>query len=197
MVDLRRGLSPAQLAALDDVIHPVLLAFVDWPDDPVYAHSGVGTITWAGHDFLGVGDMAGFDLPSEAADGVTASEAILSLIGAPADLNGRLDDAIRGRAVDLWIGFLTDRPDRSSTLIGEPLSLFSGTLDGLDLTSTVDQGALSHEARLAIATGPGARSMASISHSDEDQRRRHPEDTAGRLVILSWARAQKLTWPES
>ena len=196
-MDLKRGLSPAQLSAMAGPVYPILFAHADWPDDPVYAHTGKGTITWGGQDWVGVGQLGGVEVPAEASGTVATAEAILSLAGVPADLDGRADDVIRGRDVDLYLGFLTRRPDDSPELVGTPVDLFAGTMDGLDLAAAADGGRVLHSARVTVATGPGARSMASISHSDEDQRRLYPDDTAGRVVILAWALAQRMTWPET
>lgn len=203
-MDLKRGLSFAMLDAIAQPFHPVLLGHVDWPDAPVFAHTGVGPIAFAGREWRGVGPYGAVDVPAEPLGGVVASEASLSLIGVPADLDGLADDVIRGRDVSLFLGVVAGRPggvDGAQTsgpgnsLLGDPISLFAGTMDGLDLTATAQDGAVLHEARVAVATGPSARAMAAISHSDEDQRRRYPDDSAGRLVILAYARAQKLTWP--
>lgn len=196
-MDLRRGLTADQLAALAGPIYPVLFAFADWPDDPVHAHSAVGTITWGGHDWIGIGPLGGVSIAAEEAGGIVPAQAVLTLIGAPADLDGRADDAIRGRVVRLYIGLLTGRPGDSTTLIGDPVDLFAGHMDVLDLAAESAETGVSHTAAVTVVTGPSARSRATIYHSDEDQRASYPGDTAGLLVALAWARAQKLTWPET
>lgn len=197
-MDLTRGVPPATLAVMAGVFHPVLFAYLDWPDAPVHVHSATGPITWGGHEWKGVGPLGGVDIPSESMGGVAAVEAALSLIGVPADLDGLADDQIRGKAVEVYLGTLAARPgDGGPVLIDDPVSLFFGTMDVLDLSASQEGANVSHTATVTAATGPSARSMASISHSDEDQRRAFPGDTAGRLVILSYAKAQKLTWPEN
>ena len=205
-MDLKRGLSEDFKAAISGPFHPILFAHVDWPAAPVFAHTGVGQITVAGHDWVGVGPLGGVDVPAEMMGGVVTTEAVLSLVGVPADLDGLADDAIRSRDVDLFIGVVVGRPGGSdgkqtsgagNTLRGVPVSIFAGTMDGLGLFAARQGDTIVHEAQLQVATGPGARSMASVSHSDEDQRRHYPGDTAGRLIIMSYAYAQKLMWPEN
>ena len=202
-MDLKRNTSSAMMTALSGVFHPVFFAHLDWPLVPVYAHSGVGTIAWGGHNWTGVGPLGNVEIPPETVGGVVASEAILSLVGVPADLDGMIDDPIRARGVSMSLGVVAGRPGGHDgkqttgagvTLVADPVEVFAGTMDGLDLDASMSEGAVNHEARVTVITGPSARSMASITHSDEDQRRRHPTDTAGRLVILAFAKAQKLIW---
>jgi len=202
---LKRGVDPTLLASLSRGGYPVLFAYLDWPDAPVRAHSGVGEVTWGGQTWRGVGTLGNVEIPAEAGE-IAAVEAILSLAGVPADLDGYADDAIRGRVVELHLGGMAGRPGGhdgrqttgpGSTLVGVPVSLFSGLMDALTLSASATDEGVDHEARVAAATGQEARSSASISHSDEDQRRKHPGDTAGRLTIMAYAKAQRLTWPES
>lgn len=204
-MELRRGVDPALLAALSRGGYPVLFAWLDWPDAPVWAHTGVGPITWGGKTWQGVGTVGNIQLPEEGAE-IAAVEAILSLAGVPADLDGYADDTIRNRSMTLHIGAVQGRPGGhdgkrttgpGSTLVGQPTQLFSGILDILTLTASATDEGVEHEAQVSVLTGQEARSMASLSHSDEDLRRKHPADTAGRHTIMAFARAQKLTWPET
>lgn len=205
VVILRRGVDPATLAAFRQGSYPVLFAWLDWPDAAVWAHSGVGIINWGGRAWRGVGTVGNVQIPEEGAE-IAAVEAILSLAGVPADLDGYADDAIRNRSVMLYIGAVRGRPGGASgkemvglgnTLVGEPVQLFSGIMDMLTLTASATDEGVEHEAQVTVLTGQEARSMASLSHSDEDQRRRYPADTAGRHTILAYAKAQKMHWPET
>ncbi|MFB2530718.1 hypothetical protein ACEYYA_00955 [Paracoccus sp. p3-h83] len=202
---LTRGVPAPMLAALSGVIHPVILVWIDWPGAPVRAHSGVGTITALGQSWSGVGPLGGVDVPPESA-GIAAVEAGLTLAQVPADLDGLIDDQIRGRSVALYLGALAGRPGGASgadtagqgnTLIAAPVLLFSGLAGQLALTASAAGVQVTHDAHLSVITGQEARSGAAVHHSDEDQRRRYPADTAGRLVIMAIARAQKMTWPQS
>lgn len=205
-MELTRGVSPAVMSALQGPVYPILMAHLDWPDAPVRAHTGVGDIVWGGYTWRGVGPVGSMDVPSEAMGGVVSVDAVLSLVGVPADLDGMADDKIRSRPVDVYIGIVSGRPGGhdgrqtsgpGSTLVGDPISLFSGTMDGLSLEAQQSGVDVEHTASVTVTTGPSARSMATVYHSDEDQRRHYPSDTAGRHLILSLARAQKLRWPEN
>lgn len=204
-MELRRGVAPALLDALARGGYPVLFAQLDWPDATVRAHTGVGPIIWGGHQWLGVGMLGAVELPEESSE-VAAVEAILSLAGVPADLDDYADDVIRGRSVTLYLGATLGRPGghdgqqtvgEGSTLVAAPTQLFAGIMDALTQTTARTDDGVEHTVQVAAVTGQEARSMASVYHSDEDQRRAYPGDTAGRLVVLAYARAQKLTWPEN
>lgn len=204
-MELRRGVDPATLAAFRQGGYPVLFAWLDWPDDPVWAHSGVGPITWGGKTWKGVGMVGNVQIPEEGAE-IAAVEAVLALAGVAADLDGYADDTIRNRSMALHIGAVKGRPGghdgkqttgQGNALVGQPIQLFSGIMDMLTLTASGSDTGVEHEAQVTVLTGQEARSMASISHSDEDQRRQYPTDTAGRLTQMAYARAQRLTWPET
>lgn len=195
---LRRGVHAGLLAALSQGGYPILFVYLDWPDAAVYAHSGVGSITWGGQTWLGVGTLGNITIPEEGSE-IAVSEAVLALAGVPADLDGMVDDNIRNRTAEVYLGAVRARPGSNdgNSLIGTPVQLFSGLMDGINMADSATEDGVDHSVNIPIITGVEARSSASIEHSNEDQRRFYPSDTAGRLVILSYAKAQKITWPEN
>lgn len=198
-MELRRGLDAPTLTALASrrPLHPVLFAYLDWPDGVVRAHSGAQAITWGGQSWTGVGSHGSVDVPDEMA-GTAATEASVTLTGLSDAIEDRADDAIRNRTAALYMGFLADRPgEGAETLIGTPFDLFAGWMDGLSIPVEADERGLVHSAVVRIMSGQEARSPASVYHSDEDQKRHYPEDTAGRHLVHARAWAEKLRWPEN
>jgi len=202
-MDLRRGLPPAMLAAMAGIVHPIVFVHLDWPDVPVFAHSSTGDIIWGRRTWRGVGDFGSITLPDESADDMAATEASVSLRAGPEELDAFLDDAIRNRDATFYYGCMTDRPGTpGSVLVSDPVAVFHGTMDaaGMSFDPVIDdEGNIGVESSITVglATGPGARTSASVYHSDQDQARRQPGDTAGRLTALASIRAQDITWPES
>ena len=198
-MELRRGVHPDMLTRMNGPFTALMMVHADWPDEPVYVHSSVGNISYDDKTWRGLGPVGNVEMPAEAFGGVVATEAVMSLVGVPVDLDGRADDVIRGRTVETYFGVLQARPGEpgGTVLVGDPVRMFGGTMDWLDLTADASEDGVEHTAQVTVITGPGARSMASVFHSDEDQRRHYPGDTAGRHVILSVAKAQKITWPEN
>ena len=191
---LRRNIDPATLAELaKPVFNPVILVYLDWPDAPVRVHSNVGTLSWDGHDWHGVGQFGDIRMPEEDT-GLAAQPAETRLIGVPDELDQYLDDPIRNREGVLYFGTVTERD--GNTLVGEPFEMFAGYMDALRETVEVEDGRMRRDVLLSIASGPSQRSFAELFHTYEDQLRRFPTDTAGRLTINAEAERDKLTWPE-
>lgn len=193
-MELRRGVSPVLLAAMKKLFHPVVMVHLDWPNDPIWVHSGVGSINWDGQDWLGVGEMGGIKVPGEQT-GLAATDASLSLMGVPPEIYEREDDQIRGHVGEIYVGAVTE--NAGTKLIGDPVSLFSGSMDSMIFPVRLEDGELIHAIEVGIRAGVGARGIAQIVHSPEDQKANHPNDTAGRHLVNVRVEAEKLTWPES
>jgi hypothetical protein len=194
VVALKRNIHPATLAAMARTpIYPVVMIYLDWPTGPVRVHSNVGTITYDGHDWTGVGNFAGLQMPGEET-GLISQPAQLRLIGAPDELDQYLDDPIRDRDGEILFGLVTDRA--GNTLIGDPFSIFIGYMDAMRETVASEDGTLRRDLLIDVAGGPSQRAFTELYHTYEDQKREFPGDTAGRLVINAEAEREKLTWPE-
>jgi hypothetical protein len=194
-VDLTRGIAPEMLAALKGHFHPVLLVFVDWPDDPVFAHSGRGVIAWDAADWHGVGQFGSIDLPQEAT-GMMAQRATLTISGvSDDDINDIETATARNRACRILVGCVTE--PSGTVLIGEPVELWAGYVDAARLRIEAEGGDMVNAVRVEIGVGPSARARASVYHSAEDQASRFPGDTAGRHLIRIEAVTEAATWPET
>lgn len=204
---LKRGFTPQELISLDSHFHVNLMVFIDWPDDPIRFHLGQGTIAWGGHSWSGIGPLGSIDLPVEA-PGIAASTGQIRIVGFPVELEDIIDRRIRGVEVEIYLA-LMDETNRS-TLKASPIALFRAAISSTRLITSNLTGSdignqstdvpgtqdVYHTIEVDLTTGPSARAKASIYHTDEDQKLHYPTDTAGRLVILSRARAEKFKWPE-
>lgn len=196
-MDLTRKTPPALLAALSGpVFYPVVLADVDWPGARVLAHSNAGPITWGGRTFQGVGKFGAIDVGQETMSGVP-EEFSMALTCELAELAEYAETLIRGRDGAIYLGATETRG--GSDLIGA-VEIIAGTCDGLVLRSEVvgasGETVILYTLTVGFSTGPSYRSMAALSHSDADQRRSFPNDTAGRHLLAAQANAEKTLWPE-
>lgn len=200
-MELKRGVPTEMLDALRQTSYPIVFCFLDWPIVPLRVHTGVGDIIWGGQTWKGVGNLASLSVPAEQY-GMAVTEAELGLAGVPVDLDGFADDQIRNRLAQIYVGALTDRPggydgNQTDTLVSDPVLVMSGTMDALSLIASAFDGGVRHEAKLTVSTGQEARQRVTIYHSNEDQRSKHPTDTAGRFLIMAFAKAQKTLWPQN
>jgi hypothetical protein len=178
----RRDLHADTLAALQGPFYPVVLLYVDWPGDVVRVHSGLGVISWAGHDWQGVGAIDGaITLPGEES-GLASFEGILTLGGLPTEIDDYLRAASEGRDVDIWFGVVTERA--GNVLVGEPFPAFLGAVSGVEDEQSVGARGIS----VGITPGPSQRAQGSGVHSDADQKAQFVGDTAGRWTKAAFAR---------
>jgi hypothetical protein len=191
---LKRNIDPATLAALAQTpFYPVVFVYLDWPEGPVRVHSNVGTITWDGEDWTGIGNFGALEMPGEES-GLISQPAQLRLVGAPDELDQYLDDPIRDRDGEILFGVVTERA--GNVLIGEPFSIYIGYMDAMRDTVEAGDGVLRRDLIIDLAGGPSQRSYTDLFHTYEDQIRKHPNDTAGRLVQNAEAERDKMTWPD-
>lgn len=192
-MDLKRGVSPELLAAVSGPsFHPVVMVYLDWPGEAIHAHSGVGTITYDGHSWLGVGQFGQVQVGAEAMSGLPVDFS-LSLVCDLPELADYADAAIRQRAGAIYFGATTS--PGGNALIGAPVSMATGTMDTLVMRLDFAPDETVYQLSVGMRTGPGFRSSPAMTHSHEDQAARYPGDTAGLMLRAATARAEKTLWP--
>ena len=192
---VERDIHPDTYAEICDPagFNPVVMYFIDWPGDPIYAHGNRGTISWNSQSWTGIGNVSDIRLPSDEF-GMAAQEASFALLGLGDDLDTYLETDGRGAEATFYFGVVTERD--GNTLIGEPFRIFSGVINGArDVTEFMALG-YSRGGQLPLISGPSQRSTFSASHSHEDQSAAYPGDTGGRLLVNSEREAGRLRWPE-
>lgn len=196
-MDLTRGTpAPLMTALSGPYFHPIVLVDIDWPGARMRAHSNAGPLVFGGQTYTGVGKFGAVSLPGEGMEGIP-EEFTMSISCDLPELAVYADTQIRGRSGVVYLGATATRG--GTDLIGA-VDTISGTCDGSALRSEVTdedgQTVVVYTLTVTFSTGPSYRSMAAIAHSHEDQQRHYPGDTAGRLLILAEAEAQKTQWPE-
>lgn len=163
-------LSDASLVA--EIVKPVLYPFfalhVDLPD-PVYAWSGIGTITFEGHEWLGVGAFGSFGALEEVGDG-TAGQMSFTLSGIePSFYEYLIEQPYRNALSELWVGALNES---MTQVIAGPEMLFRGRLVASDLTDG-DQLAI----QITVERSSRDQTRQRVRrYTDAEQQRRYPGD---------------------
>lgn len=126
---------------LADALAPILLAFFDFQGGAVRVWSGVGSVTWGGNTYTGLGYL-GSVTPIEESTDVRANGVSFQVSGVPSALIATvLGDNYQGREVNLWLGSLNS----SGAIIADPYLLFSGRMDSVE----IDEGPETSVVRVA------------------------------------------------
>lgn len=161
---------PTDYAALTEgaVFRPALLVELDWPSGMVRCWSGLGTISWGGEDYLGVGDLGAFTPIEESTDG-RANGVALTLSGIPvANVANALANDAQGRAARLWIAALAD----DGTLAADPYLIFDGAID----TCTIEYGPETATISVNLEKELIDRRLQQRRYTHEDQQIEYPGD---------------------
>lgn len=183
---LTRDVDPALLAALAGHIHPVLLMEVELPAETIRAHSGIGTLAWGGHDWLGMDRLARFTAGLEGR-GLARSAATIEIVMDLPELLASSGAGARNGEVTAWWGVTTEAG--GTTLIGEPALYFAGYLDSWTRGIVRDGMSIKHGLSIGIMPGPGARDGFPVVHSPEAQEAAFAGDTGARHFVNAVKRA--------
>ena len=181
---MSRDITATNLAEINAAhLHGVILAKLEF-GTPVYCHSGIGTITYDGDDYLGVGQFGNISNATET-ELLRVTSMTLSLSGVDANLLSEgLDSGTYGDVVTLFVGYRQD----DGTLVDDPWVLWKGILE----YASIRQGAenviqLTAKYDLAVLDDKhGGR------FTDEDQQTRFTGDIGFQYVTDM--PGQKIRW---
>jgi hypothetical protein len=169
-----RNISATNLAEINaSHLHPVTLVKIEF-DEPVYAHSGIGTITFDGNDYIGVGKLGQID-GSKESEALRPTSLRITLSGID---DTRIAEALRsgnyGDKVTIYEGYRQD----DGTLVDDPIIVWKGKHEHSGVIAGDESSvSLTVQHDLAILDEKdGSR------FSDEDQQRRYPSDNAFQFV---------------
>jgi hypothetical protein len=141
---------------------------LDFASGHVRAHDGIGTLSWGGNDYDGVGQFGGIEIAEESID-LIAMPLRLKLSGVDASLVATaMDEVYQGRQATLYFGLV----DASThQLIDTPEVLWEGMMDQMtvNLADGVGEINLSCEHRLR-------REPRIARYTHEDMQLQYPGD---------------------
>lgn len=213
-----RDLTAEMVAELSsNNIHPILLAQLEFDSETLYMWSGTGTLTWAGNDYMGGGNLITVS-PMEETQDIEAKGIICTLNGIPATLIAvALLERTRGRPFRMWLGAIdadttTDyrllesgdirllesgdiRLLESSvdiapnTLIVEPYRMFTGLMDIMELNDDGETATI----RLSVESSQILNRRTRISHyTSEEQKKTYPDDLG--LDFINQLQDKEVVW---
>jgi hypothetical protein len=177
-----RDLTPAAIAAMAaGNVAPFYMVAIAFPSGTVYLWTGIGTVTWNGHDWLGVGNFGGVG-PITQTNDLTAEGTTLALSGVPAGLvSSAITEAQQNSPVDIWLGFF----DTTGGIIVSPVYVFSGHVDVPTIQDSADTVTLSITAENALIALQRASNR---RYTQDDQAIDFPDDKGFQYVsvIQQW-----------
>lgn len=197
-MNINRGAPPALIAAISQpTFNPVVLVHFDWPGEPLRAHTGVGTITWGGYDWTGVGGFGSINLSPEQMHSGSASELTMSIVSDFPDIERFTNTNIKGRLGEVFMG-ATSSPGGNDLIAATRMFVGRGVSSSFRTTfmSSDEEDITMYDLSVTVRSGISPRTPTVAHHSLEDQRRRYPGDTIGRHLILLLSTMQRMQWPE-
>ena len=153
-----------------EVVRPVTFAKLEFASSTIYAHDSIGTFTWGGQNWLGVGDFGSASGVEEGTD-IAPYRMTLTLSGLDPTISnigtaGTEDYYLRPATI--YMGFL----DEDEALIEDPDQIWSGKMDVMTITSgETDSISLTCESDLAkVQRSPD------LKYTHIQQLRRNPND---------------------
>lgn len=135
-------------ALKSQTVRIVMFAELDFSSGTVYVHDSIGTYTWGGNDWLGVGDFGSISSIEEGAE-ISAYSISLTLSALDSTMSSAaLTEDYFMRDVTIYMGVL----DEDDALIDTPVQVWSGFMDVMTITAGATGGdsiQLSCESELA------------------------------------------------
>jgi len=173
-------------AAQSPYVRPGIFVEVHFTTGPVYVWSGVGSKTWNGNTYTGVGSFGMLSTVEEGST-VQARGIVLTLSGIDSTLLGDiLADYAQGLPVVVSLGMF----DATGALVPNPICCFSGRTDQPTIDMNGDTAALS----IACENRLVEMNMNSSfrRYTNEDQQIAHPGDLA--FTQVNAIQQQTLYW---
>lgn len=179
---MSRGIDATNQAALAaSVVEGAFFCSIETAIDTLYFWSGIGTYSWNGHSWIGVGKLAKIVLPMETVE-VQAQGMTLILNGIPSDLlESAIDEMVQGKPVDLWLATF----DSAGAVQGNPIQVEGGYVDAV----SIDEGGEGSTIRVQVESEFIDMFRARIRrYTDADQQREYPGDLGFEYVAALQAK---------
>jgi hypothetical protein len=162
-------------AAVDVVVRPIALAFLDFQSGAVYANSTGFPIFWDGQEWDGVGQLGAIGPIEESIESKSTGLA-LTLSGVDAEnLAKAIGDRYQGRTGRVYIALL----DNAYEIIGEPVLSFEGPMDSMPVKVAGETISITVNITDGRADWEQPRT---VRYTNEDQQARYPGDKGFEFV---------------
>lgn len=147
----------------------VTFAMLDFASGVVRCHNGLGTYTWGGFDWVGVGDFGTVSSIEEGAD-VSPYGLTVSLSALDATMSGAAltEDYFR-RDVVIYLGALS----AIDTLIDDPIQMWAGFMDVMSITAGAESDVITLQCESELVAFDKA---SNLKYTTQTQQKFFPAD---------------------
>ncbi len=183
---MSRGLSSANAGQTEAVVaHPAAFFHGAFPSGDVRIWTGIGTLKWGGHDWIGAGALIKVS-GIEETSGVEASGVAVTLTGVPVELVSlAIREARQNSLGTILLGFVND----DGGLVADPEPVFTGLLDVPQIEDGAETCAITLSYENQMIDLQRAREW---RYTDESQKVLHPGDRA--FEYVAGIQDKKITW---
>lgn len=169
------------------VLRAELLVKMDFDADPLYAWTGIGSISWDGDTYAGVGDLASFARMEESSV-IRATGTVLILSGVKTSLISiALNSNYQGRKAEIYFAVL----DTSNAIVADPYRIFSGRMDVMEIENNGEEATISVSVENELIDLFKARVR---NYTPEDQKTLYPSDKG--LDFIVGIQDAEIIWKE-
>ena len=142
-------------------VYIITMAKLEFGSGTVYVHDGVGSVTFGGNTYLGVGKYGSFDIIDENVDTVARGIKV-TLSGVDATLVPIvMDEVYQGKPATFYVGFLNS----DMMFVADPEEIWSGRMDTMSITMDQNSAVISLSCEYRLRKEPVLARF-----TDEDQR---------------------------
>ncbi len=164
-----------------------LLVYVDHPDGAQFLWTGVGTLSYNGQDWDGVGRLGGIT-PIKRTSELAIQEVVMTLNGVPPDAATWLSSNVRNRQAQAWLACID-----KGKVVPEPMQVVELVLDFQ--TFSIDDNGIASISLNALSGFVTLERAIRDVWSEQDQKTRFPDDTGfNQLTLLQ---NQEVKWTVS
>ena len=173
-----RRVSAAVLAAMRSrTARLALMADIDHPDGRLRVWTGIGTLSYGGHEWTGLGGLATVKGVQSSSDPQIVDHTYVITNVGP-DAEAFINAKVRGRRATTWLVFL----DEANAVIPDPLQIAASTLDVT--TYAVDESGKATLSLIGQSDLWQLEQPLNVSLTNTEQRKRYPEDSGFSEVVI-------------
>jgi len=169
-------------------LRPVMFVQMQFVSGPIYLWSGIGSISWNGQTWLGVGNYGNVSTISEVSD-VNAVGIKMQLSGIPSStVSLALNEVRQGAPVSIYQGCMTT----SGQIVGTPYLAWAGRMDAAEIAEGGDTSVITITAESRLLDLNRKRER---RYEKQDQSIDYPDDLGFDFVpalqelVLTWGKS--------